>query len=148
MGAGVLIRDAHGRVLLVEPTYKETWEIPGGSVDADESPRMTCVREVQEELGLRLEVGRLLCMEWQGPEPDRSESLMFVYDGGVLDDASSIRIPEDELASYRFFEPEEIGSVMIDRLVRRVKASLSALGDGTVAELQDGVVVEIGLGPT
>jgi hypothetical protein len=34
---------------------------------------------------------------------------MFIYDGGVLDDASSIRLPEDELASYRFIEPEEIG---------------------------------------
>ena len=86
MGAGVLIRDGAGRVLLVGPTYKQSWEIPGGSVEADESPRVACAREVAEELGLRLNVGRLLCMEWQGPEPDRSESLMFIYDGGVLAD--------------------------------------------------------------
>jgi 8-oxo-dGTP diphosphatase len=25
MGAGVLLRDGQGRVLLVEPTYKESW---------------------------------------------------------------------------------------------------------------------------
>ena len=30
MGAGVLIRDEQGRVLLVEPTYKQSWEIPSG----------------------------------------------------------------------------------------------------------------------
>lgn len=65
-------------VLLVQPTYPESWEIPGGLVEADESPRTTCSGEVEEELGLRRTVGRLLCMEWQAPEPDRSESLMFV----------------------------------------------------------------------
>lgn len=32
MGAGLLFPDARGRVLLVEPTYKAYWEIPGGAV--------------------------------------------------------------------------------------------------------------------
>jgi 8-oxo-dGTP diphosphatase len=35
MGSGVLLADATGRVLLVEPTYKDYWEIPGGCVEAD-----------------------------------------------------------------------------------------------------------------
>ena len=30
MGAGALIRDPDGRVLMVEPTYKDRWELPGG----------------------------------------------------------------------------------------------------------------------
>ena len=34
MGAGVLFTDEAGRVLLVEPTYKDYWEIPGGAVNA------------------------------------------------------------------------------------------------------------------
>jgi hypothetical protein len=38
MGAGLLITDDVGRVLLVEPTYKSEWEIPGGAVEANESP--------------------------------------------------------------------------------------------------------------
>ena len=29
MAAGVLFRDHDGRVLLVEPVYKDYWEIPG-----------------------------------------------------------------------------------------------------------------------
>ncbi|MFF0176044.1 NUDIX hydrolase [Micromonospora profundi] len=32
MGAEVLLSDDRGRVLLVEPTYKDYWEIPGGAV--------------------------------------------------------------------------------------------------------------------
>ena len=36
MGSAALVRDVDGRVLLVEPAYKESWELPGGSVEADE----------------------------------------------------------------------------------------------------------------
>ena len=32
MAAGCLFFDAHGWILLVKPTYKPTWEIPGGVV--------------------------------------------------------------------------------------------------------------------
>jgi 8-oxo-dGTP diphosphatase len=138
MGSGAVIRDPQGRVLLVEPRYKQTWEMPGGAVEADESPRVACARELQEELGLAIGVGRLLCMEWQGPEPDRSESLMFLYDGGVLDDASTIQLPGEELASFRFVEPAQLDEFLIARLARRVRAALSALADGTVVELENG----------
>lgn len=141
MGAGVLIRDERGRVLLVEPTYKAYWEIPGGAVEADESPRTACVREVEEELGLRLEIGRLLCIEWQGPEAERSESLMLVYDGGVLTDTSDVRLPSDELASFGFLGADELDTVTVSRLVGRIRAALGALANGFVAELEDGVDV-------
>ncbi len=52
MSAGALFLDAAGRVLLVEPVYKRNWEIPGGVVELNESPRAACVREAGEELGL------------------------------------------------------------------------------------------------
>nr|BFE76200.1 hypothetical protein GCM10020092_095010 [Actinoplanes digitatis] len=35
MAAGVLLSDGRDRVLLVEPTYKPYWEIPGGTVEAE-----------------------------------------------------------------------------------------------------------------
>src|SRR3954451_21181354 len=110
MGAGLLIRDEGGDVLLVEPTYKETWELPGGATEADESPAQCAGREAREELGLDLAVGRLLCVEWQGPEPERNESLMWIYDGGVISPevTSRITLPPDELSSYRFCNVEEI----------------------------------------
>lgn len=45
VGAGVTIVDEDFRILLVEPTYKDTWEIPGGSVEPGESPREGARRE-------------------------------------------------------------------------------------------------------
>jgi 8-oxo-dGTP diphosphatase len=141
MGAGVLVRDADGRVLLVEPTYKPDWEIPGGTIETDESPRAGCAREVREELGVDLAVGRLLVFEWQPPAPDRTESLLFVYDGGVLPPDAEITLPADELASFRLVALEDCDALVSPRLGRRLRAAMTALTEGVLVELDNGVRV-------
>lgn len=68
MAAGALFFDEQGRVMLLEPTCKEYRDIPGGYVDAGESPLQACVREVREELGITPGIGRLLAVDW-APSP-------------------------------------------------------------------------------
>lgn len=140
MGAGALIRDTHGHVLIVEPTYKDRWEVPGGAVEADESPRIACRRELAEELGVELPVGRLLVVEWQGPEPERTESMMFLYDGGVLD-RDGIALAKDELRSYAFVPPDDLGEHLVERLARRMRAGLLALDEERLVEMEHGVIL-------
>jgi 8-oxo-dGTP pyrophosphatase MutT (NUDIX family) len=130
-------------MLIVEPTYKDRWEVPGGAVEADESPRAACRRELSEELGVELPLGRLLVMEWQGPEPERTESIMFLYDGGVID-AGRIALAADELRSYAFVAPEELEVHLVERLARRMRAGLVALGEDRLVEMEHGVVVADG----
>src|SRR5262249_19573019 len=87
MAAGVLVRGGGNRVLLVEPTYKPNWEIPGGVVEADESPWAAAGRELAEELGWARPVGRLLVVDYVYPDDRFPEGVMFVFDGGVIDPA-------------------------------------------------------------
>jgi 8-oxo-dGTP pyrophosphatase MutT (NUDIX family) len=103
MAAGALFRDESGRVLLVDPVYRETWDLPGGAVGAEESPHAACRREVAEELGLDRPPGRVLAVDWVPSRPERPEGLIVVYDGGVLTaaDAKTIIVPDDELAGSR-----------------------------------------------
>lgn len=145
MGAGALIRDAQGRVLVVEPTYKDRWEVPGGSVEADESPRAACRREIEEELGLQLPIGRLLVIEWQGPEPERTESLMFLYDAGVLD-TQIVALATDELRSYAFVASDDLDQYLVERLSRRMRAALRAVAENRLVEMESGIVVTTGSG--
>src|SRR5215510_1060950 len=100
MAATAFFRDAEGRVLLVNPVYKETWDLPGGAVEAEESPHAACRREVREELGLDRPPGRILAVDWVPSTPDRPEGLIVVYDGGVLsaEETAAIRLPPEELA--------------------------------------------------
>ena len=145
MAAGVLFFDAGGRVLLVDPVYKDPWEIPGGVVDADESPGQAAVREVREELGLALPLGRLLAVDWVAPGPPRSdalasEGLMMVFDGGVLtaDQVAAIELQREELRGWAFVPEEQLHRFLNDRLTRRVRASLRARRTGTAMYLENG----------
>jgi 8-oxo-dGTP diphosphatase len=86
MAAGVLIRDTDDNVLLVKPTYKDGWDIPGGYVEPGESPAQACSRELVEELGLRSPVGRLLVVDW-APHPDEGDKVLWIFDGGTMETA-------------------------------------------------------------
>lgn len=139
MAAGVLITDDLDRVLLLQPSYKPTWEIPGGVVEAGESPRAAARREVREELGLDIGLGRLLVVDWIAEDPPKTEGLMLVYDGGVLDGADrSIRLQRAELNAYGFVDLEGAMGLASERAERRWKAALDARRMGRVLELEDG----------
>src|ERR1700742_3068471 len=73
MAASAFFRDTAGRVLLVDPVYKEPWDLPGGAVEAEESPHAACRREVLEELGLDRPPGRVLAVDWVPSRPEWPE---------------------------------------------------------------------------
>ncbi|WP_305786374.1 NUDIX domain-containing protein [Symbioplanes lichenis] len=143
MGAGVLLSDHRGRVLLVEPTYTDYWEIPGGAVEADESPYAAAVREVDEELGLPLRPGRLLVTDWVPPRPDRTEGLMLLFDGGLLtpEQTDRIQLPAEELRSWAWCTEHEATDRLSDLLSRRITAAIRARADGSPAYLENGYPV-------
>ncbi|WP_242418342.1 NUDIX hydrolase, partial [Frankia sp. CpI1-P] len=84
VSADAVIRDETGRLLLVDPTYKPDWDLPGGMAEANEPPRDALRRELKEELDLDLPVGELLCVDWVSPHGPWDDLLAFVFDGGTL----------------------------------------------------------------
>jgi 8-oxo-dGTP pyrophosphatase MutT (NUDIX family) len=143
MGSGVLLTDAAGRVLLVEPTYKDYWEVPGGAVEADESPYDAAVRELTEELGLLLTPGQLLVVDWVPPLDGRTEGVAFIYAGGVLsaDQERDIVLPAEELRSWAWCTETEADERLSDLLARRVRAAVHAAGQNATSYLENGTRV-------
>ena len=139
ISAGCLFVDKSRRLLIVKPTYKEGWEIPGGAVNANESPLAACIREVGEELGLERRPLRLLSVDFTNETKQRTESLSFIFDGGLLSDeeVAAIRLPERELSEYRLLPPEEALTLLNRRLARRVRRCLAALVAGTTLYLEE-----------
>ncbi len=140
MAAGAMLFDDERRVLIVKPTYRPKWLIPGGVVEEHESPRAACRREVREELGLEVEVGRLLCVEY-GSAGSTTEYLHFVFSGGVLSPAQlkEIAVNETEIEEFRMVHRDEALAKLDERLARRIVLALSGLGRDGAIYAEDGV---------
>lgn len=141
-GAAAIFRDSEGRILLVEPNYREGWALPGGTIESDdgETPRQGARRETAEEIGLQVELGRLLAVDWVHGV-GRPPLVAYLYDGGVLgeEDLKRIRLQEEELLSWRLVPRAELTAYLSETLGRRVLAALDALADGTgPVELENG----------
>ncbi|MFV2104602.1 NUDIX domain-containing protein [Micromonospora sp. LOL_024] len=118
-------------------------EIPGGCVEADESPYQAAIRECREELGLDLAPGRLLVVDWVPARAGRTEGLMVVFDGGTLEPRAHERIvvPPGELKGWAFSDPPEAAQRLPPLLTRRITEALNARADGCSYYLEDGVRV-------
>lgn len=144
-GAAVLFRDRAGRVLLVDPNYREgekKWILPGGTVESDqgETPRQGARREAAEEIGLDIEPGALIAIDWV-TGPGRHPLAVYLYDGGVLDEEQlgAIQLQKEELDAWNLVPLDQVGTFASPGMERRISAGFAALMGGTgPAELENG----------
>ena len=136
--SGALIFDRRGRLLIVNPTYKAHWTIPGGIMEEDgETPWEACRREVLEEVGLRVDAGRLAAVDFLRPKPAKPGGMRFLFDCGTSDDEvlGSISLQAEELSEFRLATPAKALQLLSGPLRRRVGA---ALGATSCVYLEDG----------
>jgi ADP-ribose pyrophosphatase YjhB (NUDIX family) len=140
VGADVLFRDRQGHILLVDPRYKPDWDLPGGMAEANEPPVDAARREIREELGLTYLGGRLLVVDWVPPHGPWDDSLMFIFDGGVLaaKEQAQISINGDELSAWGFFDAGTAPTMLRPYVWNRVECALRALNDNTLIYLHGG----------
>ena len=127
--AGALIFDQSGRLLILKPTYKSGWTIPGGVMEADgETPWQACRREVREECGIDLCRGRLACVDFRRPRPGNPGGIRFLFDCGSFDDNSldAITVQAEEISEHRLAELPEALELLRGPIRRRVRAATSS----------------------
>jgi len=129
VSAGALIFDRAGRLLILKPTYKSGWTIPGGVMESDgETPWEACRREVAEECGLHIGDGhpaRLACMDFRRPRPGKPGGVRYLFDCGVFSDTrlAAIVVQPEEIAEHRMAELPAALTVLRKPIRRRVRAA-------------------------
>jgi 8-oxo-dGTP diphosphatase len=141
--AGALLFDARRRLLVLKPSYKRGWTIPGGQLEEDgETPWDACRRETREECGIEVTTGRLACVDFRPPKPPgRAGGLRFLFDCGELgpEQIRGIALQPEEILEYRFAELDEAAQLLSGPVRRRVLAAVGA--DGCLY-LEDGRPVD------
>jgi len=131
VSAGALIFDRDGRLLILKPTYKAGWTIPGGVMEAGgETPWQACRREVREECGLELGQGRLACMDFRPPRPGRPGGIRFLFDCGTMGRRrlAAIVLQPEEISDYRLAALAEALPLLRGPVRRRVRAACAGRG--------------------
>jgi 8-oxo-dGTP pyrophosphatase MutT (NUDIX family) len=128
----VLVRDREGRVLLCNLTYKQDWDLPGGVVEVNESPRLAAEREIAEELSLALPAGDLVLADWLPPWSGWDDAVCLVFDGGVHDaDLAREIVPQRrEIRTAQFCTAAEVHARCADFTARRIDTALANLAAG------------------
>jgi 8-oxo-dGTP diphosphatase len=141
VSAGALVHDRAGRLLLLKPTYKSGWTIPGGVMEATETPWEACRREVLEETGLTVTEGRLVAVDTRPAKNRKALGLRFLFDCGTVPDdrLAAIVLQPAEVSDFRFADPDEALELLRPAVRRRVAA---AVASPQCVYLQDGMPVE------
>ncbi|MFD0775064.1 NUDIX domain-containing protein [Streptomonospora algeriensis] len=132
--AAALLSTADGRLLLVKPTYKPGWSLPGGVIEEGESPLAACRRECAEELGFVPALKELVCVDWLPGElhPNRRPATVFVFSGALEEaDLARVRLPADELSDAFLAGPQEWAELVSQGLLRRITAAAAAAAAAT-----------------
>ena len=138
MGAGAILFNNGGQLLLVKPTYKDHWSYVGGVVDANESPKEALIREVREEIGLDIRNFDLVCIGYHHDSPENTESLQFKFTTGPLteEQLSSIRLDAKELESYKFVSEDEARKLLTPRSYEVLQKCLVAIRENKAIYLE------------
>lgn len=131
VSAGAIILDPDGRLLILKPTYKSGWTIPGGVMEpTGETPWEGCRREVREETGLDVSRGRLVCVDTRPAKPHKGRrlGLRFLFHCGSVaaSEVGSITLQEHEISEHRFADREEALTLLRPAVRRRVAIGLDA----------------------
>ncbi len=110
--SGVVLFNDNDEILIVKPSYKDHWSIPGGVVDNNESPLEASIRETKEEANIELEDLKFLCVEYTRKIGD--EDFFFLFYGGKLtsEQIKNIKTDPDEISGFKFAKIEEASKLI------------------------------------
>lgn len=129
-----IITDNNGRVLLVEAAHKDGWIFPGGYVEKGESPSQACAREVEAEIGVRMDPVKLLSVDYCD---SAEEYVMFIFDCGTIteEQIKAIKLPPS-LRRFDFLEPDTAQPLMRRHSSRRLGPTLAARNKTGIAYME------------
>lgn len=107
--AGGCVFNDKGEVLLQRRGDSNLWGFPGGAVELGETPQMAAIREIKEETGLDVEVGRAIGvysdLDISYASGDRAQSIVIAFELKPI--GGELCCDFTETMELRYFSAEE-----------------------------------------
>lgn len=118
---------SEAEILLMQRADNGHWGLPGGHVEPGESVAQATAREVLEETGCTVEIGRLIGVysdphrqTVEGHTGDRLQLVNLCFEARVLDDSREPTTPEETLQTG-FFAPDALPEPFVPIHVVRIE---------------------------
>jgi 8-oxo-dGTP diphosphatase len=126
---GAIVTDGRGRLLMIKRGHDPgagLWSIPGGRIEPGETDTEALVREMIEETGLTVEVGRLV---GRVRRPGLNGAVVDIRDYAAAVTGGTLR-PGDDAADARWVAPGELESLDITEGLIDALTDWGVLGRG------------------
>ena len=124
--AGGILKDNKGRILLIHrnTTKLKQWELPGGKIEKNEKPNEAAIRELKEELGIRVAI-----MNYLGnKEFTENGHVMNYYWYECIIVKGAPRVMENKFDMLKFWNISELANIY-EELSPNMKNLLPLLSD-------------------
>jgi len=125
--SGAFIFNDQNQLLILKPSYKDGWNLPGGVTDEFESPYQTVIRECKEEVNLDVQIKDLVLIDYSLKTIDDFEHdyIEFYFTVSVKN-LSDIQIDNQEIIDYKFIDIKEAKNYLTQNYHTRLQAFLNA----------------------
>ncbi len=118
--AGAFVQNKSGELLLVKSKeWKDLWHVPGGHIEVGERISDTVRREVFEEVGLKIDVLRLISVQEAIFPEGHSKKKHFIYfDFLCQAKTDKVKLDKTELKEYKWVKPKEALKLKTDKFTK------------------------------
>ena len=122
-----LIFNNKHQLLILKPSYKQGWSLPGGVTDTFESPYQTVVRECKEEINLDVTIIDLVLIDYkiETIDDEKFDSIQFSFIVKATN-IDQIKVDNEEILDYKFVDTETAEKHLTPANYNRLKAVLNA----------------------
>jgi 8-oxo-dGTP pyrophosphatase MutT (NUDIX family) len=114
-------------LLILKPSYKEGWNLPGGVTDKFESPYQTVIRECKEETNLDIQIKELVLIDYiQETIDGHNFDHVEFYFTAIAKSFTDIKIDNEEVIDYKFVDTTQAKEFLSENYYNRLQAVLRA----------------------
>lgn len=143
MSAGGIILNPNNEVILVKPSYKNLWLLPGDVIEQLESPLDAIKRELREEISLDIDPIKLMFISYIKGKTKYEEALCFIFNFGTINNTmvKKIKIYNNEIIDFKFFKLNEIDNIVSENTKKAIHIAYNDFNKNGTYYVENGIVV-------
>lgn len=96
------------QILITREKDEEVWEIPGGRLNLHEDPKEGLRRELQEELGVEVQLESIVYVEQYIKSSTGEPHLFLAYTATLQDESKPFKLQDEEIAEVKWIRKDQL----------------------------------------